>query len=261
MDKEISSPAASGCNEPLLEPPPPDSPTSMEPPTASEPTPEKTVRCRVCFEPMYPQAERCNECKSYQDWRRYFDFSAVILSLLVALISVVSALGPQILTLFSVHGSRMQVQSAYFTSDGLILVVENHGTKPGRVGIVNVVIYSTDPDVPWSKWNANIDLPAGRTTQRSVNGGSTVEMVFTISSSKLNELQTAYPEGLFWKRLYDETIRISVTTELWDYNKAEPRYVDATPKYHKGLNHEVEDSDDEAFWQGYTTILQVHSDS
>ena len=44
--------------------------------------------CTVCANPIPLGAEYCNGCKSYQDRRRYFGLSTIVLTILTALISV-----------------------------------------------------------------------------------------------------------------------------------------------------------------------------
>ena len=44
--------------------------------------------CTVCANPIPLGAEYCNGCKSYQDRRRYFGMSTIVLTILTALISV-----------------------------------------------------------------------------------------------------------------------------------------------------------------------------
>src|ERR1700761_1819971 len=51
---------------------------------------EPKKHCRFCYSPMPVAANKCVACQEQQDWRRYLGFSSTILSLLVALISVVT---------------------------------------------------------------------------------------------------------------------------------------------------------------------------
>jgi len=59
----------------------------MEKPQKS-PAPQS--ECRVCKEPIRTGAQRCTHCGTFQNWRRYLTFSATVLSLLVALVSVLT---------------------------------------------------------------------------------------------------------------------------------------------------------------------------
>ena len=53
----------------------------------------ETKPCSTCAEPIRLAAKKCVECDSYQDWRRHFSVSTIVLSLLVALLAV---MGPAI---------------------------------------------------------------------------------------------------------------------------------------------------------------------
>jgi hypothetical protein len=101
---------------------------------STEPRPETLSRCLSCQEPIHPKAKLCKTCKSYQDWRRHFNFSAVVLSLLVALISVISAVGPRIISWLPPFGSRLEVKSFYYSTDAIVLIVENEGNQAGHIG-------------------------------------------------------------------------------------------------------------------------------
>jgi hypothetical protein len=98
---------------------------------SAEPRPETMSRCLSCQEPIHPKAKLCKTCKSYQDWRRHFDFSAVVLSLLVALISVISAVGPRIISWLPPFGSRLEVKSSYYSTDAIVLIVETRAIGLG----------------------------------------------------------------------------------------------------------------------------------
>jgi hypothetical protein len=57
---------------------------------------EATKPCRVCAEPIRLAAQKCIHCDSYQDWRARINVSSTILSLLVALFSVLTVALPVI---------------------------------------------------------------------------------------------------------------------------------------------------------------------
>src|SRR6266566_8183640 len=167
----------------------------------AQPTLEKTSRCRVCGEPIYPKAKRCNACRAYQDWRRYFNFSAVVLSLLVALISVISAVGPRMISWLTPLGSILEIKEYNYSTNAITLFVENKGNRPGLIGRVNVLIYcfgadfnqndrvkygpnadrSTLPPV----WGVNIDLGTSPNMNRTVPARSSREISFLLSQKTL----------------------------------------------------------------------------
>ena len=52
------------------------------------------VRCKVCLEPIHKGAIKCIHCDSFQNWRRFLNIGSGILSLLVALIAVLTVAVP-----------------------------------------------------------------------------------------------------------------------------------------------------------------------
>ncbi len=53
-----------------------------------------TRRCWACAEPLKAHQDFCTECKQWQNWRRYTVFSATILALMTALLSVLGIVSP-----------------------------------------------------------------------------------------------------------------------------------------------------------------------
>jgi hypothetical protein len=52
------------------------------------------MKCIACKSEIEKGATLCSECGSYQNWRRHFTFTSTVLSLLVALISVIGLVAP-----------------------------------------------------------------------------------------------------------------------------------------------------------------------
>jgi hypothetical protein len=207
----------------------------------------KSSRCRYCKEPIYPRARRCNACGSFQDWRRFFDFSAVILSLLVALVSVLSAIVPQIANLLPPWGSKLKVSSYYFSTDAVSLLVENRGNKPGHIGRVKAVVYCkglyfTEYGMTKEQlathippWGVEIDLGTSQQTSRIVPERTSREIPFVLSKSMLEAWAKSFPAeavplvGDFALALGNESIHIRITAELWNYGENTPTLVEVTP--------------------------------
>jgi hypothetical protein len=238
----------------------------------AEPRPETLSRCSSCQEPIHPKAKLCKTCKSYQDWRRHFNFSAVVLSLLVALISVISAVGPQIISWLPPLGSQLEVKQFYYSTDAIVLIVENKGNQAGLIGRVNVTLYcpgvyfhqselddyvhkyqpKSDPSTLPAAWGVDIDLGTSPTTSRTIPARSSREISFILSRDMLRKYEKAfprvgrYPAGNFCKALYEESVRIKIAVELWDYKQTNPNVV-KLPELSGG---------EEAFWRGFETITQ-----
>ncbi len=236
------------------------------------PRPETLSCCSSCQEPIHPKAKLCKTCKSYQDWRRHFNFSAVVLSLLVALISVISAVGPQIISWLPPLGSQLEVKQFYYSTDAIVLIVENKGNQAGLIGRVNVTLYcpgvyfhqselddyvhkyqpKSDPSTLPAAWKmtstwAHRQLPV----ERFPRGQAAKYLSFYLGYASLNPEKAfprvgRYPAGNFCKALYEESVRIKIAVELWDYKQTNPNVV-KLPELSGG---------EEAFWRGFETITQ-----
>jgi hypothetical protein len=86
-------------------------------------------KCRTCCKPIAAKARYCTECEHYQDWRRFFSIGQIFLTLMIALISVLSTGLPPILTAAKRDGSK--VVGSYYKChrDDVELVVSNLGNR------------------------------------------------------------------------------------------------------------------------------------
>ena len=92
----------------------------------------KMIPCAVCKKPIPSGADRCNECETYQGWRRHFPVSATVLSLLLAFFGVLSAVFAAASNFIDRESStRVKVTSA--DDVYLYLKVWNTGRKPSTL--------------------------------------------------------------------------------------------------------------------------------
>lgn len=84
-------------------------PSSPQAASGSPPPPSPTL-CVVCRNSIPEGALKCTECGSFQNWRRHLDFSSLVLSLLVALLSVSGIVIPALYK--TLNPPKSQVQSA-----------------------------------------------------------------------------------------------------------------------------------------------------
>lgn len=91
--------------------------------------PEEIIACRVCKEAIKKGATKCIHCESYQGLSRYFSFSAVVLSLLIALISVTSATIPQLVLLLTPQ-ARPNVSFLRISNYEIHVAATNRGKHP-----------------------------------------------------------------------------------------------------------------------------------
>lgn len=69
--------------------------------------------CIVCKEPINSGARKCIHCNSFQDWRKHVTGSHLVLSLIVALISVLSLGVPVIIEALKSEDSEIKISLTY----------------------------------------------------------------------------------------------------------------------------------------------------
>jgi hypothetical protein len=95
--------------------------------------PPGTKRCKVCAEPINVSAKRCIHCQSDQGWASRLGFSATVLSLLVALITVLTAAIPVIKDALTPRNSGLTASFQGADPVGVHVLVSNDGIRPGSV--------------------------------------------------------------------------------------------------------------------------------
>ena len=123
------------------------------------------VECRVCREKIKAGARKCIHCDSFQNWLSFVPVSSTILSLLVALVGVSSALIPQLQRAFTPQRSELAFR---FQSASLKVVsrfVSNGGSRPASVASGWLVIGNgkrgnTSEQVELSLVRSNVPIDA-----------------------------------------------------------------------------------------------------
>ncbi len=90
--------------------------------------------CRICGEDINISARKCIHCNSFQDWHVYLGMSTSVLSLLVALVSVVALSVPVIKDAIQPKNSQVTLKFQYYNRDAINLIVSNPGNRPGGIG-------------------------------------------------------------------------------------------------------------------------------
>jgi len=105
------------------------------------------IKCVVCKEEIIFEAKKCIHCDSFQDWRRHFQFNVVVLSLLVALFSVVTTSVPVIQSVV-LPQAAMRFSFLHFRSGNIMIVATNTGR---RAAVLNKAIMSMETRVNSSR--------------------------------------------------------------------------------------------------------------
>ena len=85
--------------------------------------------CIVCGESIRITAKKCIHCDSFQSWRRYLNISTVTLSLLVALVSVLSAGAPVLKSTFWPK-SNVKISFLDKSKNQIKVALSNSGERP-----------------------------------------------------------------------------------------------------------------------------------
>jgi hypothetical protein len=112
----------------------------QERPTRQQAATEKL--CRACKLPMPTEANKCTKCSSLQDWHRYLDMSGLVLSLLVALTSVLAFAIPIWKETLTPKIAQPAARLLEVDGTGLAtLVVTNGGNAPA---LLEQVLFGSD---------------------------------------------------------------------------------------------------------------------
>jgi len=116
-----------GKRSPQLPPPPP--PPVVEAPARVPPDDAELKRCLVCGVKIWKEAKKCQPCGTYQDWRVVVPGSSVVLTLLIALFSVLGSVVPQ-LNNWLHRNSDTAVHIIGGNNQELFIAVTNNGNRP-----------------------------------------------------------------------------------------------------------------------------------
>ncbi|TMJ21619.1 MAG: hypothetical protein E6G95_21850 [Alphaproteobacteria bacterium] len=98
--------------------------------------PEGTKRCIACGEPIRMIAKRCIHCTSDQDpVRQRLGFSTNLMSMSVALISVLGVVVPILIESATRDDSHLIFSLQHATEVELFVIVSNQGREPGTVSV------------------------------------------------------------------------------------------------------------------------------
>ena len=99
-----------------------------------------TKACLTCGERIAASARKCVHCEAYQDFRKHLPFSSTILSLIVALVAVVSQAAPAIRSIFHVRRSEISYAIQVVGYRRLKILAVNDGERSGSIssGLIGV---------------------------------------------------------------------------------------------------------------------------
>lgn len=128
------------------------------------------VECRACRALLPPRAKVCRECKSLQIFDGYLQVGQATLALVIALVSVLGAVGPQLKELFETGRTELvfEVDRLQDNDEEIVLFVQNLGTVPGYAKSVGF-------EIPGLR-TRDLQFVSDR-AQRTIDPGPGVELV------------------------------------------------------------------------------------
>lgn len=85
----------------------------------------------ACLEPIASGARKCIHCGSYQNWRRFLNVGTGMLSLMVALVSVLTVAVPVFKSALTVQQPEMHYSFLRYRSRTMEVICSNLGQRPG----------------------------------------------------------------------------------------------------------------------------------
>jgi predicted nucleic acid-binding Zn ribbon protein len=105
------------------------------------PLPDGMKHCLVCAEPINRRALKCIHCQGDQSWlRQRMGYSSTVLSLLVALVSVMTASLPVIKETFTPKNSSLAFSPQGANQDYIALLASNQGVRPAVIRSAKLLI-------------------------------------------------------------------------------------------------------------------------
>jgi hypothetical protein len=103
--------------------------------------PQGTKRCIVCAEPINAAAVKCVHCGAAQTIiRERIGISTNVLSMMVALVSVLGVVVPLLIQSATPDNSNLIFSLQYATDNELFVIVSNQGREPGTVATARLQV-------------------------------------------------------------------------------------------------------------------------
>ena len=127
--------------------------------------------CSLCAETIAATAIKCRHCDGYQGRWFFLNLSAPVLSLVVALVSILALAIPAMVRTFDRPRSDVRLTFQYFEDGTAHFIASNLGARPGSVGEVYL---------DYGPQGMRYALRS-ETKQRVVAPNASVEMAFTLT--------------------------------------------------------------------------------
>lgn len=96
--------------------------------------------CVMCAEPIRFKATKCKHCGSYQHWLGRISVISTVLSLVIALISVIGLTAPAMKDFLTPSGAALRFSQPEFSRGSVSVTVTNYGAMPASVGVAFITV-------------------------------------------------------------------------------------------------------------------------
>lgn len=180
--------------------------------------------CKSCGTQIPVGAKLCSVCKSYQNWLGSINNSALILSLLVALFSVLSTAVPAVRNALRPDRSDLRLKRFYYTESGVSLIVNNTGRMPGFVSSCKMQLANGSSSI----WDFNFNLEKPSDT-RVVKADTIVELFFKTDHGWMTDVLKE-KVGPTWQALLNGgNLKAHLIVDLTQFDGSTDRRESVTP--------------------------------
>jgi predicted nucleic acid-binding Zn ribbon protein len=168
--------------------------------TVVSPSATDTKPCKVCGEAIKKAARVCIHCNNYQDWRADINISSTVLSLLVALLSVLTVTVPVVKDVFTPKNSNLTYSFQGATKLVATEFVTNTGTRPGimryPISLLLKFPNANQATVPLSLTQNRPSSAAASSPSTTSRGFPSAAAIVKAGKSELLNLYLDYDQGV-----------------------------------------------------------------
>ena len=149
--------------------------------------------CRICARPIPVEAKKCADCLSYQDWRSSLGVSTTVLSMLVALVSVVAAATPGFVSLLAGQDSKLAFGAPAMRRGAFLQFASNAGARPGVVDSAQITWFEGRSKSPG--WIYLLDVQSADQAPMVLKPGDSALVRFALDMSGEGAVNLPKPSG------------------------------------------------------------------
>lgn len=168
-------------------------------------SPLTTKPCAMCGEPIRINAKKCVHCGSYQSWRGRINFSATILSLLVALTAVIGSTVPAIKAFLVPSVATFRFSPPTFNLGSVSVTATNIGAQPATLDSAFIMIPQKTGGQPYI-----FDLPSpNKASEQTVGPGETKILTYNFDHKRYDAPHVTSKDRPCFLDLYASEIEVS----------------------------------------------------